>query len=558
MERTESMKSNLKSLDTHFVPKISEWLAQNLQDMQQTSKQIMKLIEEDGNSAQEIDGCDLKKLQLLTLVQEFSSMYQSLADQYNQITGESQEADTHLELHGERQEAGEPVSQKSSSHATPEGKVQPHNLGHHHVGTDLSFSSGDGSFEASLKEGIESSSSSSSSSDSESEYFSTAINGYLGTVKLINGLGQQQKKNKPVIEPIDMNLSSEEVDADDSAKRSENGSYEELIGRIVQYEGELKALNLKLQQSEEHISQLKSALDKSEGAEHDLQIQLEAAKTEMEKKDADYEEAKGKVLQLEKQILESEAIILDSNYKTGILMTELKQSQEKLERSNEDSVVLITRLDSERQKIVELQERISMYQEDVSDRENEIMRLQNVCMEKEQLIMQWELRCKQLEESLRQHEDEKIEMMEVHHALVRNMQDHISNSKVAIEERETRIGSLNKEFDMMKLRHDTVVAERDGLNARIQAFLAEFSNKDNHINELTTRIATTEEVAGKLKLRVQELEEEVEWQKILILDGAEKKREAIRQLCFSLEHYRMGYHELREVFRGHKRDVLAL
>jgi hypothetical protein len=55
-----------------------------------------------------------------------------------------------------------------------------------------------------------------------------------------------------------------------------------------------------------------------------------------------------------------------------------------------------------------------------------------------------------------------------------------------------------------------------------------------------------------LRVRVCELEEEVEKQKLIIFDGAEGKREAIRQLCFSLEHYRHGYQQLRQVLQGHK------
>jgi DNA repair exonuclease SbcCD ATPase subunit len=61
-----------------------------------------------------------------------------------------------------------------------------------------------------------------------------------------------------------------------------------------------------------------------------------------------------------------------------------------------------------------------------------------------------------------------------------------------------------------------------------------------------------------LKSKAKQLEEEVERQKTEILEGAEEKREAIRQLCFSLEHYRNSYNMLRQHFVGHKRvPVLA-
>jgi predicted nuclease with TOPRIM domain len=47
---------------------------------------------------------------------------------------------------------------------------------------------------------------------------------------------------------------------------------------------------------------------------------------------------------------------------------------------------------------------------------------------------------------------------------------------------------------------------------------------------------------SELRAQVSELEELVEKQKLEIAASAEGKREAIRQLCFSLEHYRSGYH----------------
>jgi hypothetical protein len=62
----------------------------------------------------------------------------------------------------------------------------------------------------------------------------------------------------------------------------------------------------------------------------------------------------------------------------------------------------------------------------------------------------------------------------------------------------------------------------------------------------------------ELRLKVVELEKEVDGQRVELSAVAEEKRAAIRQLCFSLEHYRSGYKELREAFLGHKRhSVMA-
>ena len=58
------------------------------------------------------------------------------------------------------------------------------------------------------------------------------------------------------------------------------------------------------------------------------------------------------------------------------------------------------------------------------------------------------------------------------------------------------------------------------------------------------------------RLKVEELEKEVDSQIVLISDGAEEKREVIRQLCFSLEHYRSWYQELRKAFIVHKQHAV--
>ncbi|KAK4743187.1 hypothetical protein SAY87_001188 [Trapa incisa] len=436
--------------------------------------------------------------------------------------------------------------QVSPQATTPELKLQAEKPAY--VGVNLSFSSSDESFESSPDGGTESSS---LSPDSESEYFASAINGYLDTARQTSDHGQLHKDRKTAIEPISMNLSSDEVGPNEFAKGGEHGNHEEL----VQYEGELEVLKLKLHKSEGEVGMLKDALNRSDIAAHDLKVQLETMKIEMEKKDAKIDEATCKILHLESRTHELESHIAHFHCKTEMLINELSQAEENLGRSKEDAAALSTELDLERQKAVELQERIFVYQRDVSDRENEILMLvsenseveEKHSVEKEQLIMQWESQYKQLEVNLLQREDE---MRELHHALVLDMQDRINNSKIAVEERETQIDGLNKEIDMLKLRHGTIVAEGDGLSAQIQALFSELSCRDNHIKELTAETASMQEVASMLRSRVQALEKEVEMQKILISDGAEKKREAIRQLCFSLEHYRTGYHELREAFRG--------
>ncbi|KAI4306571.1 hypothetical protein L6164_029836 [Bauhinia variegata] len=147
------------------------------------------------------------------------------------------------------------------------------------------------------------------------------------------------------------------------------------------------------------------------------------------------------------------------------------------------------------------------------------------------------------------------------------LQDEVSRLKEELDERRHGIESLNKEFDRHKHKYDMLMTEKDGANAMIHKLMAEVRSRDNQIENMERElrqlrsqqaelISVSEARLGlvnELKLKVEELETEVTMQKALISDRAEEKREAIRQLCLSLEHYRSGYQELRQAFLGHKR-----
>ncbi|KAI4384587.1 hypothetical protein MLD38_002716 [Melastoma candidum] len=116
-----------------------------------------------------------------------------------------------------------------------------------------------------------------------------------------------------------------------------------------------------------------------------------------------------------------------------------------------------------------------------------------------------------------------------------------------------------------------LMAEKDELNAQIQNLSAQLSSRDDRIRqveedlcccaeereELTTASLRRQKIMDELRFRVAELEREVGQQKTAILDGAEKKREAIRQLCFSLDHYRTEYQELRQAFCSRRQNLVV-
>ncbi|XP_010252033.1 PREDICTED: protein NETWORKED 4A-like [Nelumbo nucifera] len=269
--------------------------------------------------------------------------------------------------------------------------------------------------------------------------------------------------------------------------------------------------------------------------------------------------------------------------------------QIELESARKDIASLESQLELEKREILQLQVQIMIYKADISDRDQEVRKLQaaisdanrNFSLEKSRLQAEhsslstqhamleaklegWESKGQTLEEKIRQIESEKFNMQAQHGSEKMKMQIDIEQSKADITKKAEHIEVLNKSFDALKLKYDMLISDRDELNAKILALMDELSARDDRIHhmeenlhkssiehmELIKRSDVARKEVDKLQSRVKELEEEVEKQRIVILDGAEEKREAIRQLCFSLEHYRNGYEQLRQAFLGHRRQAV--
>ncbi|PIN20816.1 hypothetical protein CDL12_06483 [Handroanthus impetiginosus] len=191
--------------------------------------------------------------------------------------------------------------------------------------------------------------------------------------------------------------------------------------------------------------------------------------------------------------------------------------------------------------IAKYEEELGVAKEKIRLSEEEISRLM-IELQKYDSLGELDLRCQSLEEDLRRAKAGEAEIEE-----------------------------LKKTLDALQQKYDILRAEKDDLNENISALSAELSLKDDLIDQMSHHlhqlhmehvnlIAAAEgarKSADKLRSRIKELEREVERKQNIIVEGAEEKREAIRQLCFSLEHYRNGYHRLREVVVGHKRMAVT-
>ncbi|KAJ0705364.1 hypothetical protein HanPI659440_Chr14g0572641 [Helianthus annuus] len=142
------------------------------------------------------------------------------------------------------------------------------------------------------------------------------------------------------------------------------------------------------------------------------------------------------------------------------------------------------------------------------------------------------------------------QVTELSRNLDQSMSD-IGRLEMEVSEKCRSVNDLNKHLDSLKLKKDEVTAKVDTLRA-------EKRSQDNlveHVGVLSS-FDNAQKVIDELKLKVMELEREVVRQREVISDTAEEKREVIRQLSFSLEHYMSGYKQLRQAFIGNKKHVV--
>ncbi|KAJ4719251.1 protein NETWORKED 4A-like [Melia azedarach] len=594
MKRLESRKSHSWWWDSHISPKNSKWLAENLEEMDQRVKRMLKLIEEDADSfAKKAEMYYQKRPELISLVEEFYRMYRALAERYDNVTGELRK-NIPSDLQSQGSGISDVSSELPSTCPSPDQKPSRRKSGPRAAGFDVFLGSGGSNTDLNQKDADESS----SSTDSDSESDSSSVNNYSGFI----GNGGVQGMQRKIIE-LEMELCEAkeklslqgERNAGESIKDVKNKNSEDLLARIAAYEQQLRLANENLQQSNEEITRLKIELQKYKLSE--LPINMQEGELESEISGA---------LKLQEGITGSEVQTLDMDSKIQALMEELRITKEKLQFSEEeisslknqleinrsekiqiledqlqlaqkDIATWKSKLNSERKTVSKLQERITRLKTSLADRDHEVRNLKMAVSDAEEKIFpekaqikaeisglleektcleehlrDWESRGRSLEEEIRKIKAEKTE-------LEQRLYAELEQLKADIAERDDHIEDLNGSLNTLR-------CEREGLHVEVRALKEDVIYRDNQINKMKMHleqlhmehvklIASTEE-AGKLvselRSRAKELEEEIEKQRVMILEGAEEKREAIRQLCFSLEHYRNSYINLRKAFIGHK------
>lgn len=582
--------------------------------MDRSVRRMLKLIEEDGDSfAKKAEMYYQKRPELVSLVEEFYRMYRSLAERYDHVTGELRKnipSDLQSQNSGISDVSSEPPSTWPSPAPEPRRRS-----GHRAAGFDFFLGSG-GSSSDLQRDGDESSTLTDSEPESDD---SSSVNNY--SVLLGNGSDNalSRKVIELEIELREMKdrlQMQQEENGDGSLKGVRNDHFEDLLGRISGYEQELKIANQRIHHYEEEVSRLNIDLQRHKSLESTRDFQhefaslpeeyIQSAESEMEsektraskvQKDTDGLEAETQEFDSKTKAVAEELVIMKEklqyaekeieNLKTKLEdngpSEKVNKLQDQLALAHKDINTWKSKLNAEKREVSKLQERIARLKSSLSDRDHENRELktevsdaeQKIFPEKAQIkaeisklleeqtslkeqVRERESCCRTLEDEIRKLQTEMSETEERHDF-------EINNLKKETSERDYYIQNLNKNLDALKL-------ERDELNAQVTALKADVASRNDQIDEMDKHlqqlhmehvklIADAEmarKLADKVNSKVDDLEKEVERQKMVIAEGAEEKREAIRQLCFSLEHYRNGYHSLRQAFIGHKRvPVLA-
>ncbi|KAM1020396.1 hypothetical protein ACFX13_042371 [Malus domestica] len=258
MEKTELKKSDSAGLDNSITPDSSMSLVEYLEEMDQSMKQMLKLIKEDGDSLPNKDEMFLQKNP--ELVQEFHRMYRSLAGCYQHLNkahkgfGDSE--------YGFNQ--GSPLLTPDAKHGLRKSDDQV-------VGFDISLSSDGSSPALSIKNGAESSSSSSLGSESDSP--NSPVSNYLVPPPSadFDSQGWQQKIAELEREAPDKDNEIRKLmeDLEVTKKRPKGSNKEianlkhELADRISKGADQMQGFESQLDSERKHVSELQERIVRS-------------------------------------------------------------------------------------------------------------------------------------------------------------------------------------------------------------------------------------------------------------------------------------------------------
>ncbi|CAN8301393.1 unnamed protein product [Cochlearia groenlandica] len=521
IKRAESTKTHPWWWDSHISLKNTKWLENNLDEMDRSVKRMVKLIEEDADSfAKKAEMYYQMRPELIALVDEFHRMYRSLAERYENITGELRKGSP-LEL--QSQSSG--FSDAASSDLTNEINRLGRPPSRRAPGFDYFLGNGDDS---------------ASITDSEQESDDSSLTNNLpGYVSIGTDFQSLTKK----ISDLEFELR----EAKERLKMQLEGNTESLLikvkseSKIVDFpaklaacEQELKDANEKIQNSEDQIYMLKRQLARYLPSELDDEYREGEALTQDMDTEGLSEELRVTILRL-RDAEKQNGTMRKEVEKSKCDEVKLKSMQSMLESAQREASAWKSKSSADKREIVRLLDRISMLKSSLAGRDHEIRGLKTAVSDAEEKIFpemaQVKAEITNLMEEKRQRDDQFREL----EANIRYLEDEIRSVNTEKSEEEEKlkgeIGVLRVEKEEKEICIEKESERARELESEISRLCREMKERDN---------------------KSMKMEKEVEKQRMKLEEVAEEKREVIRQLCFSLDYCKEECKRLRLSFVGNQ------
>ncbi|XP_062193649.1 protein NETWORKED 4B-like [Phragmites australis] len=612
MHRMPTRKSHSWWWDSHISPKNNKWLAENLEEMDKQVKEMLRLIEDEGDSfAKKAEMYFQRRPLLVTHVENFYRMYRALAERYDNVTGELRKnipSSLQSQGSGISEADSETHSTSSSPEPNTEQKTPKQKRKTRAAGFDVFLGSG-GSSDISKKgsDGSSSSSDSDSEVDEEREEDGNGISYALNEriIELEEEL-QEARQQLEALEEKNMRCQCEKLE--ESFKRV-SSEKEDLVAVVLANKNEIEGLKGDMTSAAKHyeaqllhhdheIEKCKQELEQvSEKYFHEkstLEAEIRKLQEVVMNFEGDLAKVSGEKLQLESQLkeLEQASRSLDDSSAEMMKLQEItKDLQARLENGSNEKTVLEERamefeqvhrqLEDSWAEARKLQATIDSLKDDLDRALQEKLMLQDRAKDLEQATSDLNASVAHNQEKFSMEKSslssEILKLSEANASLEGKLtstesqleQLHAEKAETSLES-EKQISELNQAIADLKTKLELLSSEKSAVDNRVYTLLIDVTTRDEKMKEMGShlhqlhlehaKLIEEADVARKavsdLRARVCELEEEVEKQKLMISDSAEGKREAIRQLCFSLDHYRHGYQHLRQLLQGHRRPMV--
>jgi hypothetical protein len=351
------------------------------------------------------------------------------------------------------------------------------------------------------------------------------------------------------LDKVKKQMDDEKKKCDDEKIALTNNFENEKIALTKQIDDEKKKSETDLQSEKDKLAELQKQLEEvnkqveekknDEVKGNDLQVELDNLKKQLEeekkKSETDLQSEKDKLAELQKQLEEVNKQVEEKKndeVKGNDLQVELdnlkKQMEEEKKKSDDDKIALTTQIDeekkksetdlqSEKDKLAELQKQLEEVNKQVEEKKNDEVKGNNLQVELDNLK-------KQMEEEKKKSDEEKIALTNNFEnekiALTKQTEINQNNANEEKQKSETEIQQLKdqlkiatdnlnaeKERCMNELKEEKEKCEKDKLEIQSQKDALE--NNKNKIDEEKKQIDEEKKVCEDIKTKFETLQKEL-------------------------------------------------